>query len=242
MKKIYTLAVAMIMGAAAANAQGIVTLHGDTSVATGNVADEYDPFDIHLEIINNTAEEQTFTWMMKGYNTPSASWEVKLCDNNNCYDLLINEGPYESLPVAAGDTMDFKFQFSPHCVNGSANSDVEVHITGDSAATTRLLHFKAENVTNTCASVGIGYVNANNISVYPNPVVNTFVVKGLENGANLNYEVYNIAGKLVDSKVVGSNGSGAEVSVQGLPQGSYILKAVDAKGVVVATAKLNKVD
>jgi hypothetical protein len=242
MKKIYTLAVAMMMGAAAANAQGIVTLHGDTSVATGNVADEFDPFDIHLPIINNTGSEQTFTWMMKGYQTPSANWEVKLCDNKDCYDLLINAGPHESKVVQAGDTMDFKFQFAPHCVNGNAYSDIEVHITNDSAATTRLLHFKAENITNTCASVGIGYVSANNINVYPNPVVNTFVVKGLENGANLNYEVYNIAGMLVESKVIGSNASGAEVSVQGLPQGSYILKAVDVKGVVVATARLNKVD
>lgn len=241
MKKIYTLAVALVLGAAAANAQAIITIPGDTSIATGNVADEFDPFDIHLEVINNTNDEQTFTWMMKGYQTPSAAWEVKLCDNNNCYDLLINEGPYESLPVAAGDTMDFKFQFSPHCVNGSANSDIEVHLTSDSIGSTELLHFKANNITNSCAT-GIGLVNANNISIYPNPVVNTFVVKGLENAANLNYEVYNIAGKLVESKVTGNNGNGVEISIVGLPQGSYILKAIDNKGLVVATSRLNKVD
>lgn len=240
MKKIYMMAVALVLGAGV-KAQSIVTIPGDTSSATGNVGDEFDPFDIHLEVINTTNQEQTFTWMMKGYQTPSASWEVKLCDNNNCYDLLINAGPYESLAVAAGDTMDFKFQFSPHCVNGSANADVEVHLTDDSAGTTKLLHFKAENITNTCAT-GIGYVNANNISIYPNPVVNTFVVKGLQSAANLNYQVYNIAGMLVESKVIANNGNGVEVSVQGLPQGSYILKATDSKGAVVATSRLNKVD
>lgn len=242
MKKIYMMAAALVLGAATVQAQAIISLPGDTSIATGNVGDEFDPFDIHLEVINNTNDEQTFTWMMKGYNTPSAGWEVKLCDNNNCYDLLINVGPYESLPVAAGDTMDFKFQFSPHCINGSANSSIEVHLTGDSANTTRLLHFKAENITNTCATTGIGFVNANNISIYPNPVVNSFVVKGLENAASLNYEVYNIAGKLVESKVTSANANGVEVSVIGLPQGSYILKAVDSKGAVVATSRLNKVD
>lgn len=239
MKKIYISAAALLF-AVGAFAQSIITLPGDTSIGTGTVADEFDPYDVHLEVINNTAQDQTFTWMMKGYTTPSAAWEVKLCDNNNCYDLLINPGPYESLSVAAGDTMDFKFQFSPHCLNGTGTSDILVYITGDSANTATDLHFRA-NVTTTCVN-GINDVARKNISIFPNPVKGSFVVKGLEDEGNLSFEVYNLNGSLVKSRVLSATGTDMEISVETLTAGVYVLKVTDEKGAVVGTTRLTKVD
>lgn len=240
MKKIYMSVAALFFTATCTFAQSIITLPGDTSIASGNVVDEFDPYDVHLHVINNTAQDQTFTWLMKGYTTPSAYWEVKLCDNNNCYDLLINAGPYESLTVAAYDTMDFKFQFSPHCINGTGTSDIVAYLTGDSANTAVELHFKA-NVTTTCVNA-INDVARKNISIFPNPVKGTFTVKGLEDEGNLSFEVYNLDGKAVKSKVVSATGTDMEISVETLATGVYVLKVTNEEGVVIGSTRLNKVD
>ena len=240
MKKIYLLAVLAIFLFTCTRAQSIVTIPGDTSVATGTVTDEFDPMDIHLEVKNNTAQAQTFTWKLTNYSTPSAAWEVKLCDNNNCYDLLLSAGPYESLPVAAGDTMDFKFQFSPHCVNGTGEADVLVYVTGASANTARSIHFTG-NITTTCMNA-IGDVQKKSITLFPNPVKGTFVVKGIEDAGNLSFEVYDLQGQLVKSRVVNANDELIEISVETLATGTYVLRVSDEQGKVVATSRLNKVN
>lgn len=239
MKKIYLPLALLASVISSLQAQTIITIPGDTSVASGIVTDEFDPFDVHIEVVNTTAQTQTFTWMMKNYTTPSPNWEVKLCDNNNCYDLLLNAGPYESKNVGAGDTMDFKFQFSPHCINGTGTADVLVYITGDSAATAKLLHFKAI-LTTTCAS-SAQRVSAQSITLHPNPVKGSFIVTGLENGGNLSFEIYNLEGKLVKSKVTNASTGQIEISVETLLEGTYVLKVFDRNGYIVASSRLNKV-
>lgn len=238
MMKIYTLVTAIMLSAATVSAQAIITYPSDTATATGMVYDEFDPFDVKLYVVNNTPDEQEFVWYMTGYTTPSPNWEVKLCDNNNCYDLLFNPGPYNSLPVPAGDTMEFKFQFSPHLIDGIGTADLVTYFESDSLGTVKNLFFQAT----IDAVTGIGSVNTSPISLYPNPVQNSFIVKGLENAGNLAFEVYNVAGKLVESNVKSADNSQIEISVATLPQGTYILKAFDANGKTIATSRLNKVD
>lgn len=240
MKKFYLSLVVGLLTGVSLYSQNIVTIPGDTSVATGVVTDEFDPLDVHLEVINPMAQDITFTWMMKNYSTPSGVWEVKLCDNNNCYDLLLNPGPYESLTVAAGDTMDFKFQFSPHCINGTGEADVLVYVTGDSVNTAKSLHFTA-NITTTCIN-SINETGNSGISLFPNPVKGSFTVSGLNNAGNLSFEVYDIKGKLVRSKVTGATDNQIEISVETLSQGTYFLKVSNENGKVVATTRLNKVN
>lgn len=240
MKKIYLLVTLTFTAFGLTQAQSIITIPGDTSVHSGTVTDEFDPMDIHLEVKNNTAQAQTFTWKLTNYTTPSAAWEVKLCDNNNCYDLLLSVGPYESLSVPAGDTMDFKFQFSPHCVNGTGEADVLVYITGDSANTAKSIHFTG-NITTTCMNA-IGDIQKKNITLFPNPVKGTFVVKGIESAGNLSFEVYDLQGQLVKSRVVNASDEQIEISVETLSTGTYVLRVANETGKVVATSRLNKVN
>jgi hypothetical protein len=240
MKKIYLFLALTSVISLFTNAQSIITIPGDTSVATGTVTDEFDPLDIHLGVKNNTAQSQTFTWMMKNYSTPSGLWEVKLCDNYNCYDMLLNPGPYESSSVAAGDTMDFKFQFAPHCLNGTGEADVLVFITGDSANTAKLIHFTA-NITTTCVNA-INEAGQKTIRLFPNPVKGSFIVSGLENVGNLLFEVYSLQGQLVKSRVANATENQIEISVETLTNGTYVLRVTNQLGKVVATSRLNKVD
>ncbi len=240
MKKICICLSLLVGSVAISHSQGIIPIPSDTSVASGTITDEFDPQDIHLEVKNNTVNSQTFSWMLKNYSTPSTNWEVKLCDNKNCYDLLFNPGPYESLNVSAGDTMDFKFQFSPHCVSGTGDADVLVWLTGDSANTALMIHFTANLIAN-CPNA-ITDIPHSNLRLYPNPVKGTFTVNGLSDAGNLSFEVYNMKGDLVKSSVNSTVGDQIEISIETLAKGTYILKVADEGGRIVATSRLNKVD
>ncbi len=240
MKKSYICLSILVGSILFSHSQGIITIPSDTSVASGTITDEFDPQDIHLEVKNNTVNSQTFSWMLKDYSTPSTAWEVKLCDNNNCYDLLLNPGPYVSLNVSPGDTMDFKFQFSPHCISGTGDADVLVWLTGDSANTARMIHFTANLVAN-CPNA-VKDISASNLILFPNPVNGTFTVSGLPDAGNLSFEVYNLKGELVKSKANSTVGDQIEISIETLAKGTYILKVADEKGHIVATSKLNKAD
>jgi hypothetical protein len=80
------------------------------------------------------------------------------------------------------------------------------------------------------------------INLYPNPVKGSFVVSGLDNAGNLSFEVYDLKGMLVKSKVTGASDDQIEISVETLTQGTYLLKVSDEFGAVIATARLNKVN
>lgn len=63
---------------------------------------------------------------------------------------------------------------------------------------------------------GIDEMEISSVYVYPNPVVNTLYIQGVEEGTLL--EVYNLAGKtLLQEK-------GVELNVTSLPSGTYILR------------------
>src|SRR4051812_25567292 len=110
MKKYYSLLLLLTIMVVSVHAQHLICMPSDSAEITANVTDEFDPNDIHLHLRNTTSGPVTVTWGMVNYTAP-VGWEIKLCDNNNCYDLLIHAGPYVSNTILAGDTMDFKFQY-----------------------------------------------------------------------------------------------------------------------------------
>ncbi len=83
-------------------------------------------------------------------------------------------------------------------------------------------------VTQAAASTGYDNEKDNVVSIYPNPVTNTFRLSGLENMAKLT--LLDITGKILLAKDdVTANES---ISVSTLPQGMYILKIVTASSTV----------
>ena len=240
MKKTFTSICLVVCSIALSFAQNIITLPNDSAFISANVADEFDLVDLHIEVINNTASPTTYTWRMVDYSAQVPPWELKLCDNNNCYDLLLGSPVHQSLSVAAYDTMDMKFQFSPHCVDGVANVNVVVFATNDSANATVTLNYKAD-LTTSCPT-GITPISSNTLSIYPNPVQHSFVVSGLENAGNLSFQVYDMKGALAKSEVKSATNSSLEISIQTLPAGVYVLKAFDSNNKIAGTARLNKVD
>lgn len=220
------------------NAQTIPTTPNDSVSVTATQTDEFEPTDAHIEVINSGNTSTTFTWMLKDYTAPSV-WELKLCDNNNCYDLLLNPGPYESLTVLAGDTMDMKFQFSAHCTAGIGNANVIIYVTGDSANTATMLNYKANLAVN-CPN-GVSELTAPAFKVTPNPFQSSFSIAGFSSTQDFRFEVYDLTGRLVESETSMDNNS-VEVKMPSAPAGSYILRAINSKGEVVSNSKVQKVN
>ena len=220
-------------------AQKIIVVPNDSAAITSVVTDGFQPYDIHIELINNTGSPASVTWGLIDYTAP-AQWEVKLCDNNNCYDLMYAPGPHVSYSVPHSDTIDMKFQYTSHCVDGTGNTNVYVYITGDSAASVLQLNYQA-TLTSNCTS-GITEGVPDHLTIYPNPVQSSFVVTGFEAAGNLMFEVYNLQGAVVKSEVKDASNRQIEISLQHLPRGSYILKAFDAAGKVAGVARLSKVE
>jgi hypothetical protein len=237
MKKNCLILLLLTAAAFTAHSQQLLFTPNDSAEISAIVTDEWEPNDVHLGLVNNTANPITVTWGMLNYTAP-VGWEVKLCDNNNCYDLLINSGPYESSSIPAGDTMDFKFQYTAHLITGTGSTNVYAYVTGDSAGTAVVLNYKA-NLT-FVSGIADDFPR-NNLRVFPNPVQHSFVVDGMVDAKRASYAVYDLKGALVDSRTKTTN-KGAEISIETLPAGEYILKAFDETGKVTGSSRLNKVD
>ncbi len=238
MKKIYT-AILLLISAFTINAQQLIITPNDSAAITNVVTDGFEPYDVHLVLTNNTGTPASVTWGLKDYAAPTG-WELKLCDNNNCYDLLLAPGPHVSLTIAAGDTMDMKAQFTSHCIADSGSMNVYAYVTGDSANSVVTLNYKATLGAN-CAT-GIKETESTLLKIYPNPVRSSFVVSGLKDAGNLSYVVYDIKGAVVNSEVKNSSPAQTEISIQNLPNGNYLLKVFDANKKAVGSARLSKVD
>lgn len=238
MKKIY-IAVVILFFVAVVNAQQLIIVPNDSAEITDVVTDGFQPYDIHIELINNTGSPASITWGLINYTGPNP-WEVKLCDNNNCYDLMLSPGPHVSFSVPNGDTVDMKFQYTSHCVDGTGSTNVYAFVTGDSASSVVQLNYKAMLTSNCTNSIPV--TAPVHLKIYPNPVHSSFVVTGLEDAGNLSFEVYDLKGATVKSEVKDASNTQIEISLENLPKGSYLLKAFDANGNVAGTSCLSKVD
>jgi len=239
MKKLYSTILLLVAIVFFSNSQSLIPTPNDSAEITAVVTDPFDPYDVHIEVVNNSNGAILINWGLSSFVAPN-DWELKLCDNNNCYDLLINPGPFTSLSVAPHDTMDMKFQFTSHCNAGSGSANVYAYVMGDSANSVIFLNYKA-NLSSNCAS-GIGETPMAHLSVSPNPVKSTFAVYDLENAGNLSFQVYDMKGAAVISEIKSATTSSIEISVEKLPAGLYVLKAFDKQGRLAGISRLSKVD
>lgn len=240
MKKIFLAAFLILVLLNVTLAQNILITPNDSIAISANSTDEWDILEAHIHIVNNTPNATTYTWRMTGYTAPVPPWELKLCDNHLCYDLLIGNPVHVSYPVNAYDSMDMKFQFSPHCVAGTGDVNVSVYDNNDSTNTIYMLNYRAD-FTVSCPSA-VPTIAKSSLKIFPNPVQNIFTVSGLENAGNLAFEVYDLKGVAVPCEVKTGTGSAIHISVEKLPAGVYVLKAFDKAGNMTGTARLTKVD
>ncbi len=75
-------------------------------------------------------------------------------------------------------------------------------------------------------SLSVNDQDVNNISMYPNPVVDKLFIKGVSDASKVS--IYNILGKLVVSKATSNT-----IDVNHLQSGMYIIKIVDQQKEIV---------
>ncbi|MDW8418096.1 MAG: T9SS type A sorting domain-containing protein [Chitinophagales bacterium] len=196
------------------NGQSIIPTPNDSASASATITDPLQDIDIHIWLINNTNSSVEFTWLLKDYSTP-AGWDVKCCDNNNCYYLLLNPGPFVTLPVGAGDTMDMKFQFTTYCKSGTGTANMVVYLDGDSANTDLMLHFRG-NATVNCAN-SITDITDRQVSFFPNPAADVVTVQS-QGGNFSEYEIRQLNGTVAAGGTMDGNG---QISVSKLNNGIY---------------------
>jgi hypothetical protein len=235
MKKSLFLTAVMAVFFFAAQAQLLVAIPDDSTEVSGIATDIYEPTSAHLYIQQNTGSGTSISWRLVDFVAPSG-WGVQMCDNNNCYDMLLNPGPYNSLSVADGDTMDMKFEFVSGGIDGSGTAHFVAYIDGDSANSSIDLHYKI-NIDAQITSVN--EVAKSAIKLYPNPVQNSFVVSGLAQG-NYSFEVFDMKGSLMTTYMKSVTSNAIEIGAENLTPGVYVLKVNDASGNVIATSQLIK--
>jgi len=221
-----------------AQAQALIAYPNDSTEVSGIATDTLEPIGTHLYIIQNTGFGSAIAWRMVDYTAPSA-WGVQMCDNNNCYDMLLNPGPHTSNPVPAGDTLDMKFEFVSKGIDGSGTARFVAYIDGDSAATTIDLSYKVNIDAQITSSIYT--ITKRTVKLYPNPIQNSFVVSGLNQG-NFSFEVFDMKGSLMTTYIKNASSTEIEIGAEGLTPGVYVLKVSDETGQVVATSQLTKVN
>ena len=79
-------------------------------------------------------------------------------------------------------------------------------------------------------TLGINETSINlELSVYPNPTANFLTLKTDDN-ANLSYQLYDIQGKIIESKIVNNNST--NISLEGQPKAIYFLSMVKNNQIV----------
>jgi hypothetical protein len=231
MKK-FLLALLSLGSAAAVNAQSFTT-QADTIYAT--VTGGVDA-NIYNKITNNTSAPFPVNWKYVSDNLPS-NWKTSpsvfgVCDNYNCYNnnLVFSGAVHTSNNYNPGVSGDFHLQLN---IAGSASSgSYYLTLNLDGGGSSKNITFVLNKFP-----TAINNVSAKNteVSLYPNPAHGTLNVNFDDDAGVKNIAVYNLIGKEVANYKV--NGSSAQLDIDNIPAGIYLLRLLDAQGHVLATRK-----
>jgi hypothetical protein len=230
MKK-FLLALLSLGSAVAVNAQSFTT-EADTVYATyaGN-----SDVNIYNKITNTTGSPFTITWHRVDDNIP-ASWKNSpsffgVCDNYNCYstNLIFNGTSHTSNAYAPGAAGDFHVQLN---ASGGVSGTYYITINLDGGGTSKNITFMLNKFPTSVSNVPSKNTD---VSLYPNPARGTLNVNFDENAGVKTIAVYNLIGKEVSAYRV--SGSGAQLDIDNMPAGIYLLRLLDAQGHVLATRK-----
>ncbi len=233
MKKIFTL-LSIVCSLMVANRSFGQTLsvHEDTVVISSSGA-----ISVENTITNSGAAADTIQWKIASSTMP-ADWmaSVTVCDNFNCYgnaDLwptVIKDAIY---PVGTGT---FHVTMDVTSVVGVGPYVMRIRINNKfNANDTAWQTYIVSKIPASTFSPKLG----NDISLYPNPAVNSINVVYDAASDIKNIAIYNIIGKQMSAYRVTSNVS-ASLNLENIPSGIYFVRLLNSHGDVVTTRKFTK--
>lgn len=197
MKRFFLLTTVVFFLFVLSNAQ--ITIHDYSGLdLTNTTADLPADEDYHFQITNNGSYDITFVVEVTAFSVPADANGIAVCACGAC--TPINSAPTTigaATLLAAGDTYgeegnpDYELADVNYNSNGSigdASITIKVYEQGNPSNFTEFTLSK---------TTGLSNLNVNNISIYPNPAKNHFILKVSENIVGSNLLITNLLGKVI---------------------------------------------
>jgi hypothetical protein len=212
----------------------IIAFSNDTTVANGYSNDYEIIANCYIDNLTNT--DQTIVWK-RITNNLSNGWTSSVCDKNACWSYNTDTKTF-ILPASRSEKLNINFYPNNNIGNGTV--EIIAFVQGDSSNTVIRGLFKASAEQST----SISNVKKNFIvNVYPNPVKDIMMIKGLPDNQNFKLEIYSILGTKVSSYNLTagtSQGGTYEIDLLDLPKGVYMIRILDKNMNLVFNKSISK--
>ncbi|MBL4655654.1 MAG: T9SS type A sorting domain-containing protein [Bacteroidia bacterium] len=178
-------------------------------------------FDIVAEMDMKNDSSITITYRWTKLKSSLGSWEVAICDKNNCYLSSVTE---KEFTLDAGKSGILNAHFYPDGVIGDGFLDLKIVNTDDTTDAATITY----NATAYPTGIGDSKLVSYNFEIYPSPASEYINISFDDNELSI-VEIYNILGKKLSTIKINKK---ATYSITDLPKGLYFIKVKDSRGVV----------
>lgn len=208
-------------------AQVTITVDPTTFVLTGNPAQT--DLAMHINVTNTSNETTNIYWSRRVTNEP-APWNSWVCDENLCYDTIVNGNPSNKPNVLdPGEVLDLQFHMNPELRAGTG--DILMNILDNSGN----ILASVNGTALISESTAVKETNDLKLTVFPNPTTDFFEVS--ETPGLRSIELFNIVGNKVRSYETAPN---RQYYVGDLSDGIYLVRLVSSSKKVIKTIRLSK--
>ncbi|MFN7117169.1 MAG: T9SS type A sorting domain-containing protein [Saprospiraceae bacterium] len=192
----------------------------------------------YAKVTNLTKQEIRLRWTRVVIDQP-LDWETQVCDNNACYiprvSTNIDAAVGFSQPVVLKPDSSFNLglYIVPNGVAGRGSFQLVLALASSPNTPIDTVTF---NTSVNQATTSTQDVAVSDIRVFPNPASDYFELTNDQSVERL--MVYNLLGREVRS--FRTQGIGQQYSLQGLPDGLYLIALVNDRKEVIKTVRLNK--
>lgn len=191
----------------------------------------------YAKVTNVTNQEIRLKWTRVIVDQP-LDWDTQVCDNNACYIPIVSTnvdaavGLNQPVVLAPGASYEMGLYVVPNGVAGQGTFKLIFALASSPNTVLDTISYNISvNQTTSTNEIEVG-----NIRVFPNPASDYFELTNDE--AIDRMMVYNLLGREVRS--FRAQGVGQHYSLQGLPDGLYLIALLNDKKGVVKTVRLNK--
>lgn len=220
------------------SAQQLLLTPVDSSTKSIQVTSKFDIVQMNTYVKNISGVDTNVFWEVESVSAPMG-WETQFCDKYTCID--INVLPNSSFDLANNDSSTMKGQVIPACVSGTGVLRIKMWIEGDTSSAIIGTYISEITVdTSTCkVSTGITtvYGDESDLVVHPNPANNEVFISLNSNSNDLEANLYDLNGRLVEEQVISNNSS---VAIERLQAGFYIMKVLDPETGILYSKKIMK--
>ena len=212
-------------GLVMANTSFTLTAHstGNSITSTDTVYQwgTYNQFDIVAEVDmkNNSDSAKTYSWTKLKSNM--GSWEVAICDKNNCYLPSITT---QQFTLSASEKGIMNAHFYPAGVAGEGVLILQLKNLNEANDTANVVYKVKAYPT----GIGDSKLLTYELNVYPSPA-DEFVKVSFSSNKTQDVEIYNILGKKLATLKISNS---VIYDLTDLPAGLYFVKVKDEKGIV----------